>query len=608
MNNFCNCFDDEEEGGEHLLPNVASSTSPLSKTFADESCFLRESGRSNAVGIEDIGDCETEREEVVALGETIGKLNINERNSAENTLRGNFTRGLLLNNCHGELYEEPQLKKQILMKLASTIQRIEKELNEANKRDGDFEAYAKARTQNPTYVSHELFTIGFLRAERYDPEKSARRIFRYFRIKLDLFGEEKLTHDILLEDLGEDGMAYLETGGLQVLPQRDESGRRVVFGVGILQGSGDQDRVLSARKAYFYFWSSVYEDDDDMGKIKGIVGIMWRVHKPPLPNFAAANELRKIWQAVPLRISGYHMCYAPQIFDRFVKMTLPWFMNKHDMRYRRAHFNTAVNIMYTMKFEFGIPTEVFPISPESNKPILYSQSQNHMIWLEHRIKLDRDKREVMNSIVSSNGTISIDPLLNSLRTSNGSLSMEHSFGSLSESNEFSIRPDDTLIGGPSTANGGVVGVINSLLASGTSDDDFELIDQAIDESQLVSESLMVSESLATSITSTSITEGDIAERDIKFGRGKPLQRHPGNIWFRKLISDQFQKYESLDKRRQTEFTLEIITVVRKNGRKFWKQENGRWEEVGDNVAREKAAITFRTERKKRKIALDRRNR
>ena len=113
-------------------------------------------------------------------------------------------------------------------------------------RDDGFEAYKVAREINPEYVKHPLFTKGFLRAEDYHTEKAARRIFTYLRIKLELFGRDKLTRDILLDDLGEDGRAYLESGALQILPKRDTSGRRVIFGVGRLNGKGTPRQVLSA--------------------------------------------------------------------------------------------------------------------------------------------------------------------------------------------------------------------------------------------------------------------------------------------------------------------------------------------------------------------------
>ena len=397
------------------------------------------------------------------------------------------------------------------------------------------------------------------------------------------------------------------------------------------------------KKAYFYFWTSISEDDNKQGRIKGIVGLIWRVHKPPLPSAAAAAALSPIWMCVPMRISAYHMCYGPrsydpQSLDRFAKVCLAWFRNKSFMRYRRAHFGEAVEIMYAMMDKYGIPSHCFPINHassthgfqwngRSNNSIGISTStspfhlDNHKKWMKHRTSLDEKKKLLMtsatairNSLRSSDGSVSVP---NSLRTSNESISVEHSLiGSMGEPLGFSINPDDDiLIGGPSalnndtsfgngiddskpsagtngaTATTGSSETINNLLAV----EDLDSFENDLNESQVLSESL-----LGWSIRAVQADE--IAQGDIKLGRGKPLQKHPGNEWFRSLISEEFEKYNSLRRLGQTRLSREIVARVKREGRKFWKRaetNSDHWIEINDAEAREKVAITFRTERKKR---------
>ena len=50
-----------------------------------------------------------------------------------------------------------------------------------------------------------------------------------FENKRNLFGEEKLAKTIELEDLSEDDKKSMATGAVQILPQRDSSGRAVVI-------------------------------------------------------------------------------------------------------------------------------------------------------------------------------------------------------------------------------------------------------------------------------------------------------------------------------------------------------------------------------------------
>lgn len=101
-----------------------------------------------------------------------------------------------------------------------------------------FAAYKLARSQNPDYVNNLRFKIRFLRAKKYDARKAARLLLRNLKDKLELFGSENLTRDICSEDVGEDGLRYLELRGLKVsdnILKRKFSDlsivRMVVFGV-----------------------------------------------------------------------------------------------------------------------------------------------------------------------------------------------------------------------------------------------------------------------------------------------------------------------------------------------------------------------------------------
>lgn len=182
-------------------------------------------------------------EEAEALQEEMQRLNLRERHAADQTVLGNSAEGIRIDGHYSDVVDETT-QVNLFRELEETIQRIWFEIG--NARNPQFEAYRLARHQNTNYVTHPSFTIGFLRAERYNTEKAAYRMFTYLKIKLDLFGAAKLTQDILIDDLGEDGRGYLARGGLQVLPRRDSSGRRVVFGTGVLKGSSDASAIESA--------------------------------------------------------------------------------------------------------------------------------------------------------------------------------------------------------------------------------------------------------------------------------------------------------------------------------------------------------------------------
>jgi hypothetical protein len=82
---------------------------------------------------------------------------------------------------------------------------------------------------SPEYVQNPNFRIMFLRAEHFDAKLAAERLVRFFELKKRLFGRDRLVKDITLEDLDEDDMETLETGGVgQVSPLKDMAGRPIV--------------------------------------------------------------------------------------------------------------------------------------------------------------------------------------------------------------------------------------------------------------------------------------------------------------------------------------------------------------------------------------------
>jgi len=609
-------------------------------------------------------------EEKMALDQEMKKLTITERDNAEQAVLGysatamNILKGVSryqgnsVNSIDG-LVEDGEFLSQKFRELESAINAIEAVGSSGS--DPDLAAYQLARDKDEIYVNHPLFRIGFLRAARYDAQSAARRMMRYIREKLDLFGIEKLVRDIIISDLGDDGRRYLERGGLQIMPERDTAGRRVVFMTSVLDETATESDYLSARKAYFYFFSSLAEDDDERGKIKGIVGILWRVHNPPVPNFAFADALRQIWQCAPTKLSAYHMCYGRktsinlQTLNMFARMSLAWSKSTQSLRIRRAHYGEAVEIMYTLLTTYGCPTHCFPLNHESpghKFPSLETAGRNENLamvtlfhdhhvkkWLAHREYVDDIKQQMIDSLASSkSGSRFSLGFINSL---NSDISMGNSFS-------FNGSICDSLIGGKRQSLGSSMGTGDSLMGgnaeqkeaertkapvsmtSSGSRDSIRLSDMSIgsvgslfkanDDSlgKILNESLETLVGIdaleATHVDAPKgaavsrskkglIRDSDVRPEDIKLGRGKPLQRHPGNIWFRKFVASHYSKYEALEKRQQTELSKEIVRQIRDEGRRILKRNKDTpdefWVEVDDSDAREKVAFTFRTERKNR---------
>jgi hypothetical protein len=70
-------------------------------------------------------------------------------------------------------------------------------------------------------VEQREFRLSFLRAERYDIKKAATRVIDYFEEKRRLFGVDNLTTKIKLKELDAESKDCLESGQMQLLPERD---------------------------------------------------------------------------------------------------------------------------------------------------------------------------------------------------------------------------------------------------------------------------------------------------------------------------------------------------------------------------------------------------
>jgi len=626
-------------------------------------------------------------DERMVLNQEMQMLSLNERESSQQTVLGHSANTMSILSRMSQEDEERFFRERKFREFDQAIREIEAANGSA--RNPDFAAYKLARDIDPTYVNHPLFKIGFLRAEKYDADKAAPRLIRYLAEKLDLFGRDKLTLDVILDDIGDDGKRYLEGGGLHVLPERDMAGRRVIFEIGGLNTSGNESDILCARKAYFYFWTSLAEDDNETGRVKGVVGISWRIHNPTPPDPRCAEAIGKIWQCAPTRISAYHVCYGKwspsNLFHiMFARMTLTWFKKSNVLRLRRSHYGGALDCMYTLLGEYGCPSQCFPLKYDEDSQ-MGTRFHKHYVdkWMNYREQVDNEKKAIISSFDGtgfSRFSLTGSVLSNLMSTDSYASNTEHE-----DKHELGTEIGDSLIGGkssnnlnysvPSNAssnNWNSSGPSNAAIrgndrrsSNGTSSRKYSvrLSDMTMESSATINDSLeqvledfrgiddddnesyhsslgnilrnsmkaspiagddMLQGSIVTLQSLESMSDEDkIDERNeimldcngkvlirdcdteehILLGRGKPLQKHLGNLWLQNLIAIKFDEYDTLERKMQTRLSEDIYENILSLGRRFLeksKDHEGYWVEIDRVEAREKLAVSFRTERKRRR--------
>lgn len=91
-----------------------------------------------------------------------------------------------------------------------------------------------------------------------------------------------------------------------------------------------------------------------------------------------------------------------------------------------------------------------------------------------------------------------------------------------------------------------------------------------------------------------------SNKDVLFGRGRPIQDHPGNKLFNSLVESMRSRYESLEQRSdKTMLSQMIVAKVKNAGGRFLKQSLQKddriiWEEADDMAAQAKVSHAFRS--------------
>lgn len=84
-----------------------------------------------------------------------------------------------------------------------------------------------------------------------------------------------------------------------------------------------------------------------------------------------------------------------------------------------------------------------------------------------------------------------------------------------------------------------------------------------------------------------------SNKDVLFGRGDPIQKHPGNQNFRRVLLETFLSYQGMSRKEKTAHTWRIVDTVLANGGRFLrKHEAGWWIEVTRHDARQKVSNTY----------------
>jgi len=298
-------------------------------------------------------------------------LSLQERELAENDLHGINT----------EREEDPLL-------LQSDIVSMQKYLDMAKKGT----VYEEAESINPDYVNDRQFRLLFLRADRYDAKEAAERMIRFFALKKELFGRERLCEPITLDDFDSDDMECLNSGYLQVSPHRDTAGRIVMIGLGKLRKSNS--KRTSSRVSFYTFMAALESEEAQK------VGFVCIYYLLDASNFASVTG--KLRATIPVCFAGIHVCYN-DITQYARAATGVYALNRQSKVRFRPHYGSHMECQYALT-TFGIPQDALPVSSSGEMSI-----DRHLRWIETRRRIEA-KRKTADVAMHGSENGHADPL------------------------------------------------------------------------------------------------------------------------------------------------------------------------------------------------------
>ena len=207
------------------------------------------------------------------------------------------------------------------------------ELDEKISKIRDKDAYNIAQSQNPRYVADRAFRLPFLRSVKFDTNWAAKKIVAYFGIKMDLFGRDRLTREITLDDFDDQATSCLQSGLCTILPLKDTAGRAVICWTVKFRGSFSTDTKVS----YIRFIGQSKINDDGLGFTKFIFpfllsrrqcqvlfyvlstlvhdeevvkrGTVLLVFTDGKPDFQTSLRTPKVYWCMPVRQEASHLCH-----------------------------------------------------------------------------------------------------------------------------------------------------------------------------------------------------------------------------------------------------------------------------------------------------------
>lgn len=362
-------------------------------------------------------------------------------------------------------------------------------------------------------------------------------------------------------------------------------------------------------RAFFYFLTVVAEHDNEEGRVKGCVVIIWGVHTTLMPDLDAVKATFRIRDACPTKFSAWHMCNPPfhlnfETINKYSKLLLPAMTDLGVVKLYRSHYGTELECKDCLLKEYGCPVDVFPLDQRfrgdisaNNLPFTLHYVND---WIKQRIRIEytnskaRSKKRVDSALKQIATNDKNEDVLASLTDANATTSESENFTSDGDDNDST---DDIIEKAVLTTESMEVDINERM-----KEDDIIPVETKSEHHDKV-----------IAYASPRPSNGFQARlQDVLMGKSPKLRKHPGNIRLQKLVANCYDKYYAPDTLawQKTEMAEEIVRTIFNQGGRFLRKPKKKeqieqsWVELDFNEARAKVASMFRNITKKNVRSLD----
>ncbi|CAJ1947157.1 unnamed protein product [Cylindrotheca closterium] len=240
------------------------------------------------------------------------------------------------------------------------------------------EQLRKQLSLNDSVAIDDSELIKFLRAENFDTPKACGRLNRFSTFQTKLFGKHGRMR---VSELDEEDSKILQSGSMQLLPERDNAGRAIIMCLGAMKQQL-KTSLESDLRCLSLLVSKAAKDEETQKR--GVVVVYYALAQRA---YDGRNnrpvQLLKAFESLPARVVATHFCYDNSAMKPLLNLLSNHMETKMLCRFR-SHYGQHAECQYSL-MSFGIPKECLPIDAFGQVDLT-----NHQMLLK-RIKLEEEQ-------------------------------------------------------------------------------------------------------------------------------------------------------------------------------------------------------------------------